>query len=87
MSTVGGLSHQDGAVAEVAFLPQSPQLLHQLAAVVGQLHHSVSVKYQNKPTTLFLRPQELTRVEMEPTYEQLTCETIEQSFKFVSKCW
>lgn len=48
VSTVGGLSHQDGAVAEVALLPQRPQLLHQLAAVVGQLHH-VSVKRQDNP--------------------------------------
>lgn len=33
------LSYQDGAVTEVALLPQGPQLLHQLAAVVWQLHH------------------------------------------------
>ncbi len=33
--TVRAVSHQDGAVTEVALLPQSPQLLHQLAAVVG----------------------------------------------------
>lgn len=47
VSTMGGFSHQDGAVAEVALLPQRPQLLHQLTAVVGQLHHSVSVKCQD----------------------------------------
>lgn len=51
VSTVGGLSHQDGTVAKVALLPQRPQLLQQLAAVVGQLHHSVSVKRQDDPTT------------------------------------
>ena len=78
MSPVGGLSHQDGAVAEVALLPQSPKLLHQLAAVVGQLHLSVSVKCQDNPTTLFLRPQEPMRVEIGPTNEELTCGSIEQ---------
>ena len=35
MCTVRAVSHQDGAVTEVALLPQGPQLLHQLAAVVG----------------------------------------------------
>lgn len=87
MSTVGGLSHQNGAVAEVALLPQSPQLLHQLTAVVGQLHHSVSVKCQDKPTTLFLCPKKPTSAEIDPTYEQFTCETIEQSFKFDCCCF
>ncbi len=35
MCSVRAVSHQDGAVTEVALLPQGPQLLHQLAAVVG----------------------------------------------------
>lgn len=39
MCAVGAVAHQDGAVAEVSLLPQGPQLLHQLAAVVRQLQH------------------------------------------------
>lgn len=33
------VSHQDCAVTELALIPQRPQLLHQLAAVVWELHH------------------------------------------------
>ena len=39
MCSVMTVSHKDGAVTEVALLLQGPQLLHQLAAVVGELHH------------------------------------------------
>ena len=35
MGAVGAVPHQDGAVTQVALPPQGPQLLHQLAAVVG----------------------------------------------------
>ena len=41
MCAVRAVSHQDGAVTEVALLPQGPQLLHQLAAVVRELQHLV----------------------------------------------
>lgn len=34
MCSVRVVSHQDGAVTEVALLPEGPQLLHQLSAVV-----------------------------------------------------
>lgn len=73
MCVVRAVSHQDGAVTEVALFPQCPQLLHQLAAVVRQLYHCLMPRrWEVFPS---VRTEHLVRLENENlgnNFQQLT---------------